>query len=31
LISYLRDHIDDTDDKDEALRQLAIEEAKLQP
>jgi hypothetical protein len=30
LISYLRDHIDETDDKRAALRQLAIEEAKLQ-
>lgn len=31
LIAYLRDHLDETDDKKAALRHLAIEEAKLQP
>ncbi len=29
LIGNLRDHIDETDDKNAALRQLSIEEAKL--
>jgi hypothetical protein len=31
LIDYLQDHIDETDDRDAALRQLQLEEQKLTP